>query len=194
MSSTARREEGRERRIGQVRAGVTANSGIDLSSIVDRARRFTFVVGRPLTVDVDCNRGERVAGRCERGSSRCGVRGSAEKVEKVLFSHESRILTPGGGAISPGGAGPPASPSPGHYRPPTHSPPLVKVSLPASCFDRYRQATFALAARPHRFADRHDARRTRAEREAEKSRRERERENSPRAQRKKDLRVTLCKK
>lgn len=45
----------------------------------------------------------------------------------MLFSHESRILTPGGGAISPGGAGPPASPSPGHYHPSTHSPPLVKI-------------------------------------------------------------------
>ncbi|RLU25086.1 hypothetical protein DMN91_003178, partial [Ooceraea biroi] len=50
----------------------------------------------------------------------------AVEVGKVLFSHESRILTPRGGAISPGGAGPPASPSPGHYHPPTHSPPLVK--------------------------------------------------------------------
>lgn len=56
------------------------------------------------------------------------IRESAEEIEKVLFSHESRILTPGGGAISPGGAGPPASPSSGHYHPPTHSPPLVKVS------------------------------------------------------------------
>ncbi|EGI67026.1 hypothetical protein G5I_04458 [Acromyrmex echinatior] len=44
----------------------------------------------------------------------------------TLVTHESRILTPGGSAISPGGAGPPASPSPGHYHPPTHSPPLVK--------------------------------------------------------------------
>ncbi|KYQ47532.1 hypothetical protein ALC60_13287 [Trachymyrmex zeteki] len=43
--------------------------------------------------------------------------------------YESRILTPGGSAISPGGAGPPASPSPGHYHPPAHSPPLVKVSF-----------------------------------------------------------------
>lgn len=62
------------------------------------------------------------------------IRESAEEIEKVLFSHESRILTPGGGTISPGGAGPPASPSSGHYHPPTHSPPLVKVSdiLPTS--------------------------------------------------------------
>ncbi|KAG5322937.1 DRGX protein, partial [Pseudoatta argentina] len=56
-----------------------------------------------------------------------GIRGGAEEIGKVLFSHESRILTPGGSAISPGGAGPPASPSPGHYHPPTHSPPLVKI-------------------------------------------------------------------
>ncbi|TGZ31881.1 Uncharacterized protein DBV15_01137 [Temnothorax longispinosus] len=46
----------------------------------------------------------------------------------LKHTHESRILTPGGSAISPGGAGPPASPSPGHYHPPAHSPPLVKVS------------------------------------------------------------------
>lgn len=56
------------------------------------------------------------------------IREGAEEIGKVLFSHESRILTPGGGTISPGGAGPPASPSSGHYHPPTHSPPLVKVS------------------------------------------------------------------
>ncbi|XP_018369286.1 PREDICTED: dorsal root ganglia homeobox protein-like [Trachymyrmex cornetzi] len=56
-----------------------------------------------------------------------GVRGGAEEIGKVLFSHESRILTPGGSAISPGGAGPPASPSPGNYHPPAHSPPLVKI-------------------------------------------------------------------
>lgn len=53
----------------------------------------------------------------------------AEEIGKVLFGHESRILTPGGGTISPGGAGPPASPSSGHYHPSTHSPPLVKVSV-----------------------------------------------------------------
>lgn len=54
--------------------------------------------------------------------------GLAEDIGKVLFSHESRILTPGSGSVSPGGAGPPPSPPTGHYRPPAHSPPLVKVS------------------------------------------------------------------
>ncbi|KYM86222.1 hypothetical protein ALC53_04189 [Atta colombica] len=49
-------------------------------------------------------------------------------VLKIHKNHESRILTPGGSTISPGGAGPPASPSPGHYHPPAHSPPLVKTS------------------------------------------------------------------
>lgn len=55
------------------------------------------------------------------------IRESAEEIGKVLFRHESRILTPGGGTISPGGAGPPASPSSGHYHPPAHSPPLAKI-------------------------------------------------------------------
>ena len=58
------------------------------------------------------------------------VRGLAEDIGKVLFSHESRILTPGGGNVSPGGDGPPASPPKGHlYHPATHSPPLVKVKF-----------------------------------------------------------------
>lgn len=76
-------------------------------------------------------------------SRRKGVRSGAEKVGKVLFSHESRILTPGGGAISPGGAGPPASPSPGHYHPPAHSPPLVKVRTSSFSFHRkYTEENF----------------------------------------------------
>ncbi|KAK0087276.1 hypothetical protein PV325_001374 [Microctonus aethiopoides] len=41
--------------------------------------------------------------------------------------HESRILTPGGGAVSPGGTGPPASPPAGHYHSTSHSPPLIKL-------------------------------------------------------------------
>ncbi|KAL2742832.1 DRGX protein [Vespula maculifrons] len=67
--------------------------------------------------------------RTRRVDDQRGGRGVAEEIGKVLFSHESRILTPGGGTISPGGAGPPASPSSGHYRQQTHSPPLVKSSM-----------------------------------------------------------------
>ncbi|KAH0559032.1 hypothetical protein KQX54_000905 [Cotesia glomerata] len=51
----------------------------------------------------------------------------AVEIGKVLFSHESRILTPGGGAVSPGGTQPPASPPTGHYS--QHSPPLIKVFI-----------------------------------------------------------------
>lgn len=71
------------------------------------------------------------------------IRESAEEIEKVLFSHESRILTPGGGTISPGGAGPPASPSSGHYHPPTHSPPLVKVSDISKVFTIFHESVFS---------------------------------------------------
>lgn len=84
---------------------------------------------------------DRVAGG-ERFRGSKVIRESAEEIEKVLFSHESRILTPGGGTISPGGAGPPASPSSGHYHPPTHSPPLVKVSdIPR--FERFQSSHFS---------------------------------------------------
>lgn len=84
---------------------------------------------------------DRIAGG-ERFRGSKVIRESAEEIEKVLFSHESRILTPGGGTISPGGAGPPASPSSGHYHPPTHSPPLVKVSdIPR--FERFQSSHFS---------------------------------------------------
>ncbi|KYN03507.1 hypothetical protein ALC62_05634, partial [Cyphomyrmex costatus] len=62
-------------------------------------------------------------------------------LDLTLIAHESRILTPGGSAISPGGAGPPASPSPGHYHPPAHSPPLVKVNV--GCFRRVSNDSYS---------------------------------------------------
>lgn len=56
------------------------------------------------------------------------VRELAEDAGTVLFSHESRILSPGDRSVSPGGTAPSASPSSGIYHPPAHSPSLVKVS------------------------------------------------------------------
>ncbi|KYN43548.1 Dorsal root ganglia homeobox protein [Trachymyrmex septentrionalis] len=76
----------------------------------------------------------RLAWRRERSqlllySTQLTHQNSSLDFTSVARIHESRILTPGGSAISPGGAGPPASPSPGHYHPPAHSPPLVKCSV-----------------------------------------------------------------